>query len=329
MIRRILLSFFVLTLSACQSGFQTMESSEHAIVFNALPRFVGGGIREKTLEPGEMEFIFPWQSLYRIDTSVQSISWGDVGRGDNKAVEDLVETRALDGNEVGLSIIVQYKINPKMLEHVVTKIGPSNDHVRRLVAAIARADIRTHMNMLRTRDFFSPNERQAAVVRVEEALKSRLEPEGIIISSVIYNDHRFERRLADGTFDRSYQEQIDKTQALNQETQQEKKKVAAVVERKKQEFNEEQARVNRVLEDVEGYKRQASLRGDAYFKAKENKAEQITAVGMAEVEGLKKQIAALSGPGGKALLRLTLVQALIANNPKFVLVNSAQGDHKS
>lgn len=312
--------------SACNAGFQKMQSSEYSVVFSKLPRFLGGGMRDKTLNPGEMEFVFPWEELYRFDTSVQSLSWGAAGTGNDHLVEDYVETRALDGNEVGLAITVHYHVNPARLHHVVQYVGVDNNAIKRLVAAIARADIRTHMNILRTRDFFNPEKFQSVVDRVKIALNTRLEREGIVIDSVIYNDHRFERRLPDGTYDRSYQEQIDRTQAINQETEQEYKKVATVVEGKRQVLNETQAVVNRKIAEVEGFKRQAILRGDAYLKAKTNEAERVRSVGLAEVEGLKKEIAALSGPGGEALLRLSVVKELLKTNPHFVLVDSTSGE---
>ncbi len=313
------------SLSACDSGFQKIEASEHAVVFSAIPRFIGGGVRDKVLQPGEMEFVFPWESLYRLDTSLQSIAWGGVGSGDRKEVEDYVETRALDGNEVGLAITVQYHIIPEKVPYIIQNVGIDDLAIKSLVTAVARADIRTHMNVLNTRDFFSPEKRQSAVDQVKLALKGRLEPEGIAIDNVIYNDHRFERRLQDGTVDRSYQEQIDRTQAINQETQQEKKKIATVVESKKQEFSEAQALVNRRVQEAEGFKRQATLRGDGFLQAKKNEAEQVTALGTAEVEGLKKQIAALSGPGGRALLKLALVDQLLKGNSKFILLNNGKG----
>jgi regulator of protease activity HflC (stomatin/prohibitin superfamily) len=294
-------------------------------VFNALPGFLGGGVRKKKLEPGEMEFILPWQTVYRLDTTVQSITWGGSGGNDEKKIEDYVETRALDGNEVGLSVTVQYRINPEMVHHVVQYVGSSNEQIQKLIAATARADIRTQMNMLKTQDFFSPLKRQAAVNRVKLALEKRLNNEGIIIEAVIYTDHRFERRQADGTYDRSYQEQIDKTQSINQQTERERKRIATVVALKQQEFNEAQAKVNRVVEQAEGYKRQANIRGEAYLQAKRNEAEQIKTVGVAEAEGLRKQVAALSGPGGEALLKLSIAKALAENQPQFVLLNANKG----
>lgn len=308
-----------LLLSACQ----TIPRGEHAVVFSKLPWI--GGLKNKILVPGEKELKLPWIDFYLIDTSVQTISWGAAGKGSDKEVEDYVETRALDGNEVGLAMAVQYRVDPDRLVYLVQNVSSSNAGIRRLVTAVARADIRTQMNTLKTRDFFNQGAREKAVNRVKASLKARLDSEGIIIERVIYNDHRFERRLPEGNVDRSYQEQIDRTQATVQETQQERNRIAVVVAQKKQEFNDTQAKVNRQIEEVEGYKRQAALRGDSYLKAKQNEATKIAAVGNAEVEGLKKKIEALSGPGGEGLLRLELVKALVERNPKFVLLNSAKG----
>lgn len=61
--------------SGCESGFQAMESTEHGVVFSALPPFLGGGVRGKILPPSAKEFILPWETLYRMDTGVQSVSW--------------------------------------------------------------------------------------------------------------------------------------------------------------------------------------------------------------------------------------------------------------
>jgi hypothetical protein len=315
----ILIALLALVLCGCQE----MKQGEHGVVFSELPGFLGGGVKKKLVEPGEVEIIFPWERLYRIDTTVKYLFWGkQEGEGSH---EDFVETRALDGNEVGLGVTVRYRIDPKRIHHVVQRVGTSEDSIRKIVEVLARADIRTHMNTLRTADFFSPERRQAAVERVKHALETRLSPEGVIVEDVIYNEHRFERRLGENKIDRSYQEQIDRTQALNEETQQEENKVASVVEQKKREFNEAQGRVNRVIESADGAKRQAILRGDGYLAAKKNEAEQIRTTGLAQVEGLKKQVEALKGPGGQALLKLAIVQQLIANNPKFIVINSGEG----
>lgn len=312
------------TLSEKVGGFQTIGGGEHAVIFSALPRMLGGGVEaSRILRPGEKEFVWPWERLYRIDTTVQSIGWGGMNQGDNRKSEDFVETRTLDGNEVLLAITIQYHVNPEKLGWIVQHVGVTNESLRQLISAVARADVRTHTNTLKTQGFFQPNERDNAVNQVKQAMNKRLNPEGIIVDDVIYVDHRFERRLADGSSDHAYQEQIDSTQAMVQEIQKEEKNIHTVEEQKHREFNEAQAIVNRKIEEAEGYQRQAQLRGDGYLARKRNEAEQITAVGNAEVEGLKKQVDALSGPGGRALLRIEIARQLLISRPNFVLLNSA------
>ncbi len=322
---KISLSVLLLSLlSACDNGFQRLDAGEYGIKFVKLPPFLGGGVAEQILEPGEMKFIFPWEELYRLDTTVQTISWAAKGSGSNPSIEDSVQTRTVDGNEVLLGITVQYRIDPPKVAHIIQYVagekGEIESRIHELVAAIARADIRTHMNTLSTRDFFSQEERQKAIDKLKSAMNARLNPEGIIIEAVVYNGHRFERVKPDG-IDDSYQQKIDQTQATNQETAQERKRIAVVVEQKKIEYNELLAKVNRIVAEAKGKKEQAELRGDAYFKAKNLEASRITTVGTQEIEGLKKRIEALSGPGGEAILKSEIADELSKSNATFVVIN--------
>ncbi len=331
---RIIFSLILIAgLAACDSGFQTLEAGEYGVKFAKLPPWGGGGVQNKVIEPGEKTFVMPWEDLYRIDTTIESISWGSRGSGNRPSVEDSVQTRTVDGNEVLLAITVQYHVDPKKVKHIIQYVAGEKDsigeRIRTLVSSVARADIRTHMNVLSTRDFFSQEQRQIALDRLREAMNARLIDEGIIIDSVIYNDHRFERVLSDGTVDDSYQQKIDQTQATNQETEQEIKRVSVVVEEKKIQFNEEQAKVNREIEEAKGRKDQATLRGDSYFKARSLESERVRVVGKEEIEGLKKRIEALQGPGGEALLKMEIAEEIIKANPKFFILNSGDGKEES
>ncbi len=321
--KNIIILSLVFILTSCDAGFRTMGPGEYGVKFVKLPPALGGGINEDIIEPGEKELVWPWEALYKIDTSFQLITWGAPGEGSQES--DYVETRAKDGNEVGLSMTIRYHVDPTMVSHVVQKVSSDMDRVKELVTAVARADIRTHMNILNTRDFFSQAKRNQAVQEVREAMNTRLEPEGIIVDAVIYKDHRFERYMGEGLApDSSYQKQIDETQAKRQETEREEKRRAAIVQQKGKEKEIEQARYNRVVEAAKGHDRQSKLKGDGYLAKKTNEADQIRAAGLNEVEALKKRIEALSGPGGKALLRLEIAKALAKSKPKFVLMNNSK-----
>jgi len=315
-------------LSACDNGFQRLEAGEYGIKFVKLPPFLGGGVAEKVLKPGEMEFIMPWEDLYRLDTTVQSISWSAKGSGSNPNIEDSVQTRTVDGNEVLLGMTVQYRIDPTKVSHIIQYVAGEKGHIEsrihELVASIARSDIRTHLNTLSTRDFFSQEQRQKAIDKLRDAMNARLNPEGIMIEAVVYNGHRFERIKPDGVDD-SYQQKIDQTQATSQETAQERKRVAVVVEQKKIEYNELMAKVNRSVAEAKGKKEQAVLRGDSYFTAKNLESERIKTVGLQDIEGLKKRIEALSGPGGEAILKSEIADELAKSNPSFIVINNDSG----
>jgi hypothetical protein len=151
----------------------------------------------------------------------------------------------------------------------------------------------------------------------------RLGPYGIEVQRVSLDGYRFERILRDGSVDSSYQEKLTEIQKLREDTEREKLRIDTIRAKKQQEFNETQAGVNRRIAEAEGYKKQAGLRGEAYYEARANEAKAITAQGKAEVEGLIEQINALSGPGAEAILKLELARSLIKSDPKFVVLDSA------
>lgn len=311
-------------------GCQTTGSVEYGVVFNRLPPLLGGGVSEKVVPPGQTTWLMPWQQMIVLDTGVKSLVWGepstqkDVAYGKNDWVsEKNIQTRTQDGNEVGLVMVVQYKLDPTKLPHIIQNVGISNERIRQIVSAVAVADIRSFMNTLNTGDFMSKStaKRNEIVAKVAESLNYRLGPEGIIIEQVVYKNHQFERDLPGGKVDRSFQDQVERTQATYQEAQQEEKKIKTVEEQKKREYNEAEAAINRLMEEAKGLERQARLRGDAYYTVKQNVAGQIETKGEAEVDALKKQIDALSGAGGKSLLRLEIVKALARSQSKFVLLD--------
>lgn len=306
------------------AGCEKIGPSEHGVIFRDVPRWVGGGMGDAILQPGTIRFLWPWETIYRVETADQSIEWGKPQGGNSeKTVENYVQTRTLDGNEVELAITVVYAVVPEKLPYIVQRVGVSSADIRRLVSSTASADVRIYFNHLRTQDFKSEQEKNEATESAKKALNARLNPEGILVKNIYLVDFRFERSLPNDQKDDSYQRKIDLTEARKQETDQELKRVRTVIEEKRRKFNEAQARVNRMIEEAEGVKRQAELRGEAYYQAKTNEAEQIRAVGLAEVAGLKKQIEALSGPGGKSLLRLAIARELAQSQPKFVLLNSS------
>lgn len=325
--REFVVLLVAIVLTGCDSFVQEMKPTEYGVKFRVLPVQLAGGLSGEVVPPGQYVFVWPWDRIYRFDVSLQYLSWGrEKGKNESQS-DEFVYTRALDGNEVALGVTVQYRISsdPKDLLRLVRYVSSDVDGVRKIVQSIARADIRTYMNELKTSEFFNRNARYHAIERARDAMNSRLTPDGIIVEKVILDEHRFERLLGNGTVDRSYQERIDETQKLGQDTERELLRIETVRAQKSQELNETQAKVNRVVAEAQGYLNQAKFRGDSYLQSKKNEADGILATGRAEVEGLAEQIRALSGPGGKAILRLEIARQLMRQKARYVLMSEQPG----
>jgi hypothetical protein len=318
-IQKLFRSFIlVLLLSACSK----MGPTELGVKFRKLPPSLGGGVSKDIIGRGETAFLMPWDTVYTFDTRVMEIEWGY--RGPN-AASDYVETRALDGNEVALSVKIQYSIDADAdkLALMIQEVATTDDEIDGLITSIGRTEVRTYMNELKTSQFFDNKQKYEAGEKAKVAIQDRVKKWGITIHSVNLGEHRFERTLRDGSIDASYQDKINEVQTTEEKTKREKLRKATVEADKEREYNDKQAEVNRVVAEVDGYKNQAKLNGDAYFEAKGNEAKSILAAGKAQVDGLIEQINALSGPGGEAILKLEIVKNLIQSNPSFFVLNSS------
>jgi regulator of protease activity HflC (stomatin/prohibitin superfamily) len=326
---RILRRVIILALiAAVSTGCQQLGSTEYAIRFWKMPAPVGG-VSDRVFSPGETVMDVPVVAeLYRFDTSVRDVTWG--ARGDKEAADGTgyVQTRALDGNEVALAVTVSYQLmaDPKKLVKLIQRVGASSEAVEKLVVTAARSDIRTRMNELETSQFIDKAARYGAVDKVRDSLSNRLAPLGIHIHRVILNDFEFRRIRADGSFDSSYEERLKEIQEREEDIQRERERIKTIEAKKREELSFMQAKVNQMVEKAKGFEAQAQSRGNAYLEAKQNVAEGILATGQAHAEGLMEQINALSGPGGKAILKLELARQLIEHNPSFVVMNSQNSD---
>ena len=307
-----------------------MGATEYGVRFRKLPRAVGGGVASTVIHPGQLVFIWPWDSIYKVDTGVRGLSWGRAHNSSSGETgnPDFVHTRALDGNEVALSVTIRYRVksDPEGLIRMVQEVATNDEQVEGVVTAVARADIRTYMNELRTSDFLDTGERYRAVDRVKESIVSRLDRYNVEVSAVILDDFRFERVLPDASIDSSYQDRLNDTQRMREQTEREKARIDTVVAKKGQEYNEVLGTVNREIAEAEGYKKQATLRGDAYLQTRANESKGLRAQGKAQVQGLIEQINALAGPGGRALLKLDLAKNLLKNDPKFIVMGQGKGN---
>jgi hypothetical protein len=322
-----------LTLSACDTGIQHMGTTEYGVRFRKLPTFLGGGLgsADSVAHPLQTVVVFPWETVRRFDTSPQYLSWGK-GMGEAGGAAQLVQdedvyTRAKDGNEAALKLTVRYRIkpDPESLVKLVQNVAETENDVRQIVIAVVRSEIRSIMNQLKTSEFRDDKKRNETVDDVLQATQKRLGPLGIEVEAINLKQYRFVRPLADDREDTRYQDRLREIQEKEQDIEGERSRIETVKAKKQKEYSEAESLYNARVSEAKGYKEQSVYQGDSYYTARSNEAKAIAAEGNAEVAGLTKQIGALSGKGGQAMLRLEVAKQLAKANPRFVAMNQGSG----
>ncbi len=321
-------------LSGCDTGVQHMGTTEYGVRFRKLPTFMGGGLgsADSVAHPLQTVVVFPWETVRRFDTAPQYLSWGkgmgDAAGGSTQLVQDEdVYTRAKDGNEAALKLTVRYRIkpDPASLVKLVQNVAETEDEVRNLVIAVVRSEVRSYMNQLKTPEFRDDKKRNETVDEVLQAAQRRLGPLGIEVEAVNLKQYRFVRPLPDGNEDTRYQDRLREIQEMEQDIEGERSRIETVRAKKQKEYSEAESLYNARVSEAKGYKEQSVFQGDSYYTARSNEAKAIFAEGNAEVAGLTKQISALSGKGGQAMLRLEVAKQLAKATPRFVAMNQGSG----
>lgn len=329
-----LLSLLLFLCTGCDTGVQQMGATEYGVRFRRIPPALGGGVGspKSVALPLQTVLVMPWESILRFDTSPQYISWGRDAKDDTSlgtlVDPDDVQTRVRDGNEAALKISVRYRIkaNPETLSKLVQEVAQDSEGVRELVVAVVRSEIRTYMNNLRTSEFRDDKKRNDAVDEALASVQEILDPLGIEVESINLRQYRFVRLLEDDKEDTSYQDRLRIIQELEQDIEGERARIETVRAKKSKELLEAESIYNSRVMEAKGYKDQQSYAGDAYYAAKSNEAKAITAEGQALATGLEKQIAALSGAGGQAILKLEIAKELQGSGSQYVSMPAQTGN---
>ncbi len=204
----------LLCISFCGCNMSTMDDKtvEKGILFSKLPWGMGG-IKDEIVAPGQTKIYPFWIDCYAIPTAMQSVTWSGVGSGNNPEVNDQVNTRAGDGNEVFLDVTVQYSIIPDKIKDVLFQVGPKPQDVSNTVQSWARSYIRTSLGKLMTNEFYDNTKRYEATSHAQAELNRALNPFGIKVENVIFDEHHF---------DEAYQQLIDQSKQVEQQSQEQK-----------------------------------------------------------------------------------------------------------
>jgi regulator of protease activity HflC (stomatin/prohibitin superfamily) len=265
--------------------------------------FAKKGLVQQVYAPGATYFFPPViNAWYTFDTKLQNMEMTVAQRGARMGRDDLV-FKTIDGNDIGLDVIIAYRIDPQKAPDILLTVAEDNHGLdEKLVRPIARNVTRELFGELKTEDFYVANKRTEKAEAVKAALNKTLSPYGVIVESVLPKDYRFPT---------AYQKAIEEKKIADQMAERFKSEVKATTEENLQKVQQAQGDVNKMIADVDGEFAKAKIATDAYYEQQAMLAKAIEAEGIAQAQGIEKMVQALNNTGGETMVRLKIAEALV------------------
>jgi len=269
------------------------------------------GVQPEVYAPGAT-YLFPafvtdWNTF---DVSLQNLAMvKDPTRGD-RAQEDDLSFKTVDGNDVRVDVTVAWQVEPKRAPYLLNKVGENVEEVKeKLVRPACRSVVRDVLNELRSEEFYVSEKRFAKASEARDRLQVVLGPEGIAVRQVILGEHRFNP---------DYEHVIRDKKLAEQNSEKVRSETRAAAEQWKSELEKAKGTVFQQLAAASGALDTARLTADASYVQNQKQAEAIVAERRAHAEAVRKQNEALAGSGGKALVKLRIAEALAGKQLVFL-----------
>jgi len=283
--------------------FHTTGSTEVGVRTVKFALFGKKGVEDKYYAPGST-YIFPpiINDWHTFDTKLQNMEMTfDANKGDRKGRDDLL-FKTVDGNDIGLDVIIAYRIDPQKAPYILQYVAKNNDVLRqKIVRTVARSKPRDIFGELRTEEFYVADKREKQAQMAKEKLQEMMGPMGIIIERVLTKDYRFNK---------AYQKAIEDKKIADQMVGRNRSAQHAALEEYKRKLEEAKGEVNKLVADADGEFQKAQIDADVYFEKQKMIAEAITAEGIADAKGIQEMNKALEGSGGEAMVKLRIAEAL-------------------
>ncbi len=275
------------------------------------------GVVQSIYLPGATYFFPPIiNDWYTFDTRLQNIEMTAAIMGQRQDKDDLI-FKTIDGNDIGLDVIIAYRIDPPKAPQILLRVAANNRELEdRVVRPVTRSLLRDIFGKLKTEDFYVADKRTEKADEVKAELNKVLNPYGVIVESVLPKDYRFNV---------AYQKAIEEKKVADQMVERFKSETKATFEEYNQKVQQAQGDVNKMIASVDGDFLQAKIIADAYYEKQSLIAKAIKAEGQAEAQGIEKMVEALNNSGGKTMVKLRLAEALAGKKIYLVPFGDAGG----
>ena len=274
------------------------------------------GVEEKVYAPGSTYFFLPFvNDWHTFDTKLQNLEMThEATRGDRKSRDDLL-FKTIDGNDIGLDVIIAYRIDPEKAPYILQYVAQDNQTLKeKIIRTVARSKPRDIFGELKTEEFYVADKREAKAQNAKAVLQEILSPLGIIVERVLTKNYRFNPE---------YQKAIEDKKVADQRVEKNRSAQRASIEEYKRKLEDARGEVNKMVAQADGEYQKAKIEADAYFEKQSLIAQAVKAEGNAEAEGIRKMNKALAGSGGESLVKLRIADAL--QGKKIILLPVSEG----
>ena len=255
---------------------------------------------DEVVAPGRTVLVFPViHDWYVFDTKTQTV---EMKGSDNSRQDDALDFKTRDGNDVSVDVTVLYHVDPAKAPHVLRHVASDVDEVRTvLVRPLSRSIPRDALNELSSEEFYDSDLRAAKEEQALANLRRALEPYGLVCERVVLGNYRFHK---------NYQAAIDQKKVADQTVNKNRSAAEAAVKEWERELETTRGVVGQLLATERGKAQQVTLQTNAYYEAKKLEAEAIVAEKAANAQGITKMKEAMSGAGGRTMVKLRIADAL-------------------
>jgi regulator of protease activity HflC (stomatin/prohibitin superfamily) len=213
-----------------------------------------------------------------------------------------VSFKTSDGNDIFVDVTITWRITPDKTPYLLQFVGEdTRDVEERLVSPVTRSVMRDLLNELRSEQFYDATLRFAKAEDIRGVCNHYLNPEGVMVEQVLLGEHKFNAK---------YEDVIKSKTLAEQEASRLRSESEAAREQMRRELEVAKGEVNQKIEAARGEAQKATLSADANYFAKQRQAEAVLAEARANAEGLKAKAKALSGAGGRNMVKLKVAAAL-------------------
>ncbi len=255
-------------------------------------KFWCGASKVDVVPAGQTVFFAPIKNdWYILDTAMQTSEMTRSPSSGDRATRDDLIFKTREGNDIGLDVILTWKIDPAKAQEIVERVGTNMEAIReKYVRPIARSVVRDYLNRLTSNAFYEGQQRFKEAENATAELKARLAPYGVIVDQVNLRDYKFE--------DDKFQEAINDAKTYAQAAEGFDRQIKSEQEGWIKKYQEQVGISNQKIAEATGTLNQTKLTADAHYVENQQAAEAILSEKEAEASAIVKMRQAMASRGG-------------------------------